>query len=145
MEVRQQEQPRKQICGQYRRIPCQTRSLSVLHNGEDTAYFVVPHDAPHHMPLNCSHADECIINSGRRFRYHIEHPIMHSFLTRREIMMDVYRIPHNGNVELRVEYAEYSVVLRSTRSTLLFVVPFLTLIVAPSTFPERACGSSVEN
>ena len=38
-------------------------------------------------------------------------------------MMDVYRIPHNGNVELRVEYAQYSVVLRST----LLFIPFLTL------------------
>ena len=68
MEVSQQEQPRKRICGPYRQIPCQTRSLSVQHNGEDTAYFVVPHNAPHHMPLSCSHAAECS-NSGRRFCY----------------------------------------------------------------------------
>ena len=61
-----EEQPKKRICGPYRRIPCRARSLSIQHNGE-SAYFEVPHDAPHGMQLNCSH-EECI-NSGRRFRY----------------------------------------------------------------------------
>ena len=65
MEV-SEEQPKKRICGPYRRIPCRARSLSIQHNGE-SAYFEVPHDAPHGMQLNCSH-EECI-NSGRRFRY----------------------------------------------------------------------------
>lgn len=65
MEV-SEEQPKKRLCGSYRRIPCRARSLSIQHNGE-SAYFDVPHDAPHGMPLNCSH-EECI-NSGRRFRY----------------------------------------------------------------------------
>ena len=65
MEV-SEEQPKKRICGSYRRIPCRARSLSIQHNGE-SAYFDVPRDAPHGMPLNCSH-EECI-NSGRRFRY----------------------------------------------------------------------------
>jgi hypothetical protein len=56
----------KRVCTAYRRIPCRARSLSENHNN-DTAYFEIPRNAPHGMPLQCSH-EECML-SGRRFRY----------------------------------------------------------------------------
>lgn len=60
------DRPQKRVCGPCRRIPCRARSLSNQHNGE-TAYFDIPHGAPHGFLLSCSH-EECI-KSGRRFRY----------------------------------------------------------------------------
>lgn len=48
------------------RITCKARGLSRGHNA-DNAYIEIPSDAPHGMPLFCSHP-ECA-SSGRKFRY----------------------------------------------------------------------------
>ena len=49
-----------------RRVVCNARGLSKDHNC-DTAFFEIPHNAPHGLLLICSH-QECI-RAGVRFRY----------------------------------------------------------------------------
>lgn len=51
---------------QYTRVQCRARGLSNTHN-VDTAYFEIPHNAPHGLLLCCTHP-ECQA-SGRKFRY----------------------------------------------------------------------------
>ena len=58
--------PAKKIRPSPQRMSCKARGLSSMHNA-DNAYFEIPIDAPHGLPLSCSHS-ECA-SSGRRFRY----------------------------------------------------------------------------
>lgn len=50
----------------FTRVQCRARGLSNTHN-VDTAYFEIPHNAPHGLLLCCTHP-ECQA-SGRKFRY----------------------------------------------------------------------------
>ena len=60
------DSPAKRMRSSPKRISCKARGLSNKHT-DDNAYLEIPIDAPHGLPLTCSHP-ECA-GSGRRFRY----------------------------------------------------------------------------
>lgn len=62
------ESQQKGIAGSWRRYPCRARCMPKDHNSA-TAYFEIPHDAPHGMSLSCSMTKCRGQSGGPRFRY----------------------------------------------------------------------------